>query len=191
MTKILSLLGADHQMAQAIQQGDPKAMSLFYDNYSGKMLAICRRYLSDGMMAEDVMIEGLTKAITKIEKFNFKGSFEGWVKRIIVNEALMKIRSQKNVEVDIDLVSHALPAVESSQSMEADDLQAMVESLPDGYRTVFNMYAIEGYSHAEIAKELKISEGTSKSQLSRARGLLKTMIEKLELQENKKIEGNE
>lgn len=187
MTKILSLLGSDHEMAKAIKQGDHKALNTFYDKYAGKMLAICKRYLSDGMIAEDVLMEGLTKVITKIDQFNFKGSFEGWVKRIIVNEALMKIRSQKNNTVDIDDIAHALPAADMGDQLEAQDLYEMVASLPDGYRTVFNMYAIEGFGHKEIAEKLGISEGTSKSQLSRARAMLQGMLAELEQKELKQI----
>lgn len=187
MTKILSLLGSDHDLAKAIKQGDNKALNTFYDKYAGKMLAICKRYLSDGMIAEDVMMEGLTKVITKIDKFSFNGSFEGWVKRIIVNEALMKIRSQKNNEVDIDNVAYALPVANQGDHLEAEDLYKMVASLPDGYRTVFNMYAIEGYGHKEIAEKLGISEGTSKSQLSRARAMLQNMLQEIEHSDNKQI----
>lgn len=188
MTKILSLLGSsDHEMARAIKQGDNKALNTFYEKYAGKMLAICKRYLSDGMLAEDVLMEGLTKAIAKIDQFSFNGSFEGWVKRIIVNEALMKIRSQKNNEVDIEDVAYALPSESQGDHLEAEDLYKMVASLPDGYRTVFNMYAIEGYSHKEIADKLGVSEGTSKSQLSRARAMLQGMLQELEHNELKQL----
>ena len=108
-------------MARAIKQGDNKALNTFYEKYAGKMLAICKRYLSDGMLAEDVLMEGLTKAIAKIDQFSFNGSFEGWVKRIIVNEALMKIRSQKNNEVDIEDVAYALPSESQGDHLEAED----------------------------------------------------------------------
>lgn len=186
MTKILSLFGSDHDLAKAIKQGDNNALNTFYDKYAGKMLAICKRYLSDGMMAEDVLMEGLTKVIAKIDQFGFNGSFEGWVKRIIVNEALMKLRSQKNNEVDIENVQHTLHNPNQGDHLEAEDLFKLVASLPDGYRTVFNMYAIEGYSHKEIAERLEISEGTSKSQLSRARAMLQNMLIELEHNELKK-----
>lgn len=177
MTKILPLDGNDHFLARAILRGEKAAMTTFYDTYSGKMLAICRRYLPDAMQAEDVMIESLMKVIQKIDQFGFKGSFEGWVKRIVVNEALMKLRSQKNVEIDIDEVNPINFTEPEFSDLEAEELLEMIHELPDGYRTVFNLYALEGYNHKEIAERLGISEGTSKSQLSRARSLLQKMIE--------------
>ncbi|MCR9062437.1 MAG: sigma-70 family RNA polymerase sigma factor [Cytophagales bacterium] len=181
MTKILSLFKSEYDLARAIKRGDRNAQTQFYDQYSGLMLAICMRYIGDKMVAEDVMIKGLMKIFEKIDQFGFKGSFEGWVKRIMVNEALMQVRSQKNLEVDMDEVSTLNFKTEETTNLEEEDLMTLINSLPPGYRTVFNLYAIEGYSHAEIAKELGISEGTSKSQLSRARALLQ---EKLGQQDN-------
>lgn len=176
MTKILSLFDSEYELAKAIKQGDRKAQTLLYDRYSGLMLAICLRYLGDKMLAEDVMIQGFMKIFDKIGQFSFNGSFEGWIKRIMVNEALMKLRSMKNIEVDMDEVSASNFKTNETTSLERDDLMNMIQSLPHGYRTVFNLYAIEGYSHAEIAKQLGISEGTSKSQLSRARALLQEKL---------------
>ena len=179
MAKILSLFNTEYELAQAIKRGDKKAQTIFFDSYSGLMLAICLRYMGDKMLAEDVMLQGFMKVFDKIDQFNFKGSFEGWVKRIIINEALMKLRSQKNYEIDLD---EAPPIAGSPEghSLEEEDLLRMVEQLPKGYRTVFNLYALEGYSHAEIAQELGISEGTSKSQLSRARAMLQDQLKKAE-----------
>src|SRR5690606_26662009 len=97
MAKILSLFNSEYDLARAIKRGEKKAQTLFFDSYSGLMLAICMRYLGDRMLAEDVMLQGFMKVFEKIDQFNFKGSFEGWVKRIIINEALMKLRSQKNI----------------------------------------------------------------------------------------------
>jgi RNA polymerase sigma-70 factor (ECF subfamily) len=122
------------------------------------------------------MIQGFMKIFDKIGQFSFNGSFEGWIKRIMVNEALMKLRSVKNIEVDMDEVSASNFKTNETTSLEREDLMKMIQSLPQGYRTVFNLYAIEGYSHAEIATQLGISEGTSKSQLSRARALLQEKL---------------
>jgi RNA polymerase sigma-70 factor (ECF subfamily) len=176
MTKILSLFDSEYELAKAIKRGDRKAQTLLYDRYSGLMLAICMRYLGDRMLAEDIMIQGFMKIFDKIDQFSFNGSFEGWMKRIMVNEALMKLRSVKNIEVDMDEVSISNFKTNETTSLEREDLMNMILSLPHGYRTVFNLYAIEGYSHAEIAKQLGISEGTSKSQLSRARALLQEKL---------------
>ncbi|MGR3810833.1 RNA polymerase sigma factor [Jiulongibacter sp. NS-SX5] len=176
MTKILSLFEHEYDLAKAIKQGDRKAQTHLYDRYSGLMLAICIRYLNDKMLAEDVMLQGFMKIFNKIGQFNFNGSFEGWMKRIMVNEALMKLRSVKSIEVDMDEVSASNFKTEESSTLEQEDLMKIVQSLPTGYRTVFNLYAIEGFSHAEIAEKLGISEGTSKSQLSRARALLQEKL---------------
>ncbi len=182
MTKILPLFAEEYDLAKAIKQGNEKAMKVFYQRYSSKMLAICTRYLTDKMTAEDVMIEAMMKVFKRIDQFNFQGSFEGWVKRIMVNESLMKLRSQKIVEIDIEDVNYKDFAVENQDNLSAEDLMNLITALPVGYRTVFNMYAIEGYSHAEIAEKLGISEGTSKSQLSRARGILQQKLKELELE---------
>jgi len=181
MTKILSLFSTEYKLAQALKQGDIKAQNHLYDRYSGLMLGICLRYMGDKMAAEDVMIKGFMKILDKIDQFNFQGSFEGWIKRIIVNEALMKIRSLKSLEVAIDNLSDTLFETKPSSELEATDLLNMINQLPLGYKTVFNLYAIEGYSHAEVAKKLGISEGTSKSQLSRARALLQNQLSTLEI----------
>ncbi len=180
MTKVVSLFVEEYELARAIKQGDQKALKFFYEKYSGKMLAICMRYLSDRMLAEDVMIEAFMKIFDKIGQFSFQGSFEGWVKRIMVNESLMKLRSMKMLELDIESQNIQLPSTSMNDSLAEKEILAMIMDLPAGYRTVFNLYAIEGFSHAEIAEKLGISEGTSKSQLSRARAILQSRINESE-----------
>jgi RNA polymerase sigma-70 factor (ECF subfamily) len=179
MAKILSLFNSEYDLARAIKRGEKKAQTLFFDSYSGLMLAICMRYLGDRMLAEDVMLQGFMKVFEKIDQFNFKGSFEGWVKRIIINEALMKLRSQKNIyEIDLDDAPQVAGSMQE-YTLEEEDLMNLIKQLPTGYRTVFNLYALEGYSHAEIAERLGISEGTSKSQLSRARAILQQQLNQM------------
>ncbi|UBM60959.1 sigma-70 family RNA polymerase sigma factor [Marinilongibacter aquaticus] len=191
MTEVLPLFGSEYELAKGIKEGNRKAQAALFDQYSGLMLAICIRYMGDKMLAEDVMLRGFMKVFEKIDQFNFKGSFEGWVKRIMVNEALMKIRSKKKVEVDIEEVSAMTFKTDEARSLEEEDLMQMLAQLPDGYRTVFNLYAIEGYSHAEIAEQLGISEGTSKSQLSRARGMLQNMLAEQEENLRKLLNDNQ
>jgi RNA polymerase sigma factor (sigma-70 family) len=163
---------------QGCLKGDRSAQRHLYDTYSGKFLAICIRYLKDREHAEDVMIEGFTKIFEKLPQFQNKGSFEGWMKRIIVTQALMTLRSNRhltmevNMENDSDFKDHNYEL----NHLETEELMDMVKSLPVGYRTVFNLYAIEGYSHKEIAELLGINESTSKSQLNRARNVLKEKI---------------
>ncbi|WP_429737183.1 RNA polymerase sigma factor [Arachidicoccus sp.] len=159
------------------------AQQKLYNHFSGKMFAICLRYAKDQMNAEDILQISFVKIFTKIKDFKGDGSFEGWMRKVVVNTAiehyrknikLLQVASRENVEVDLadDTIFDKL---------EVNDLLKLVNNLPDGYRLVFNMYAIEGYSHKEIAGLLKISEGGSKSQLSRARQILKTEIQKREV----------
>jgi RNA polymerase sigma-70 factor (ECF subfamily) len=127
------------------------------------------------------MIEGFMKIFDKLSQFQNKGSFEGWMKRIIVTQALMTLRSNRHLMMEVNMENDAEFKDHNYEltSLEADELMEMVQSLPVGYRTVFNLYAIEGYSHKEIADLLGINESTSKSQLNRARNVLKEKIASL------------
>ncbi|SFB54378.1 RNA polymerase sigma factor [Algoriphagus aquimarinus] len=165
-------------LLQGCLQGDRLAQRHLYDQYSGKFLAICIRYLKDREHAEDVMIEGFMKIFEKLPQFQSKGSFEGWMKRIIVTQALMTLRSNRHLMMEINMENETEFQDHNYElnHMETEDLMRMVESLPVGYRTVFNLFAIEGFSHQEIGDLLGISESTSKSQLNRARNTLKEKI---------------
>ncbi|HLO44778.1 MAG TPA: sigma-70 family RNA polymerase sigma factor [Leadbetterella sp.] len=180
MAKILSLFETEYDLARALIKGDPNAQRLFYEKFSGKFLAICCRYVSDRMAAEDLMVESVMKIFEKVSQFGFKGSFEGWAKRLVVNEALMYLRSKKMLEVGLDDVAELHNSYSQILDFESDELMQLIQSLPNGYRTVFNLYAIEGYNHTEIGDMLGISEGTSKSQLSRARAILQEQLLKNE-----------
>lgn len=180
MAKILSLFETEYDLARALIKGDPNAQRLFYEKFSGKFLAICCRYVSDRMAAEDLMVESVMKIFEKVSQFGFKGSFEGWAKRLVVNEALMYLRSKKMLEVGLDDVGELHNSYSQILDFESDELMQLIQSLPNGYRTVFNLYAIEGYNHTEIGDMLGISEGTSKSQLSRARAILQEQLLKNE-----------
>jgi RNA polymerase sigma factor (sigma-70 family) len=180
---IIPLFTSEEQLVRACQKADPKAQKRVYEKYSPKMMAICKRYLADEMEAEDIMIEGFMKVFDKIDGFKMEGSFEGWIKRIMVNEALMCLRSKKKegFVTGLEQIGYEEEPQISQSNLGAEELMGLIGNLPTGFRTVFNLYAIEGYSHAEIAKELNISEGTSKSQLSRARVILQQMVNKLEI----------
>jgi len=138
------------------------------------MFAICLRYVKDRDSAEDILITGFTRIFEKIDQFQGEGSFEGWIRRVIVNEALGFIRKNKNMylEVDLESVSYQLDYDHLEKVMNEDALLSLIDGLSPGYKTIFNLYAIEGYSHQEISEMLGISVNTSKSQLSRARQLL-------------------
>jgi RNA polymerase sigma-70 factor (ECF subfamily) len=145
------------------------------------MMAVCRRYLGNGPDAEDALMEGFMKVFSKVESFNEAGSFEGWIRRIVVNECLMKIRKQgdvftKNIEEAWEVGQPA----DALMQLRTSEIEKLIAELPPGYRTIFNLYAIEGYTHDEIANLLNISAGTSKSQLSRARMLLQQKIKMIE-----------
>jgi RNA polymerase sigma factor (sigma-70 family) len=163
-------------------KGDRSAQRHLYETYSGKFLGICTRYLKDREHAEDVMIESFMKIFDKLPQYQHKGSFEGWMKRIVVTQALMTLRSNRhllmevNLEPDQEFSNHHYELTH----MEAAELMELIQGLPVGYRTVFNLYAIEGYSHHEIGELLGISESTSKSQLNRARNALKEKIASLQ-----------
>ena len=181
MAKILSLFSNEYDLAKAVQKQDPKAQTRLYEKFSSKMLAVCTRYVGDKMEAEDVMIDGFMRVFDKIDQFTFQGSFEGWIRKIMVNEALMYVRSKKMIIVDLEYAIEEPNESLFSTDLEAADLMKIIEELPIGYRTVFNLYAIEGYNHQEIGEMLGISEGTSKSQLSRARVMLQAKVMKSEV----------
>ena len=140
-------------------------------------MAVCKRYLGNSTDAEDTLMEGFMKVYTKIDAFQGQGSFEGWIRRIITNEALMKIRKNNLYKtIDIEETWDLFIPENALMNLQVEEIEELINDMPRGYRTVFNLYAIEGYSHKEIADLLGISEGTSKSQLSRARVILQSKI---------------
>lgn len=170
-------------IAQAVEN-NRHAQQKIYSKHSPKMLSICRQYVKDVQQAEDIMITAFMKVFTNLKNFEHKGSFEGWIRRIMVNECISYLRVQKKVSFleDEFYAEDTFNNIESHFSVE--DIQSLIDSLPDGYKMVFNLYAIEGFKHQEIAKMLGINEGTSKSQLSHARKMLKEQINKLKNYEN-------
>lgn len=169
-------------LLEGCKKGERKAQEGLYKALASKMMAVCVRYAKDTFEAEDILQMGFIKVFQKISEFREEGSFEGWIRRIMVNTAIETYR--KNLRtldvVDIDEVYDQPQSTFDMNKLEMDDLLKLIQQLSNGYRVVFNMYAIEGYSHKEIAKELGISEGASKSQLSRARAILKNKIIKME-----------
>ena len=162
------------------------AQKQLYDYLSPKMMGVCMRYTSNKEEAEDVLQDGFIKLFDKLETFGGKGSFDGWARRLFVNTALDAIRKNKKHQLDkpIDDVAYLLNSASYiEEQLAADDLLKILQKIPIGYRTVFNLYAIEGFSHKEIAEKLSISISTSKSQYSRAKSLLRDIIVKLELKE--------
>lgn len=173
---------------QGCRQNKSKAQEALYIRLAPKMLGLCFRYIQDRTEAEHVMIGGFVKVFKKITQYKGEGSLEGWVKKIMVNESLMYIRKNQmlSVNVEIEEVQDVIDYDHLDQLLQAEDILKLIEDLPIGYRTIFNLYAIEGYSHEEIAQKLDISQGTSKSQLSRARKMLQGKLIPLQQSKTKK-----
>lgn len=172
----------EEDLIRRCKKMDALAQKYLYEKYSAKFLGICKRYFSNLQEAEDAMIEAFMKIFEKITLFRNEGSFEGWLKRIVVNQCLIELRKKSMlfVSAENNFNELALTIDEANSNLNVEDLLACLQKLPDGYRVVFNLYAIEGYSHQEIAQMLGISEGTSKSQLFRARSMLQRFVSQME-----------
>jgi len=159
-------------------QNDRHCQRALFDRYSGLMLSVCRRYTRHEMDAEDILQDALIKVFKNIGKFKFEGSFEGWVRRIVVNTALKNYKKSSVQKEQIGLESYQEGSMEPKAvaNLGEEELLNLIAQLPDGYRVVFNLYIIEGYSHKEIAQNLQIQESTSRSQLVKARRLLQEML---------------
>lgn len=178
----------EEEIIKACLKNDRKAQEQLYHTYSRKFLAICIRYVKDRELAEDVLMEGFMKIFEKLPQFESKGSFEGWMKRIIVTQSLLTLRNSRHLNMEVVQVETHLEVQENSYELnhlEAADLMELIRELPVGYRTVFNLYAVEGYSHSEIGDLLGITESTSKSQLNRARNVLKQKIADIQTKERR------
>lgn len=171
--KIISIYKNEKALIRQAASGSQQAQKRIFDKYSPKMLGLCRQYIRDLQYAEDVMVRGFVKVFKNLNSYRFEGSFEGWIRRIMVNEALSFLRKKQFVVFDEELYEQGESfAIPFSSSLDVEHIQEWIDSLPEGYKTVFLLYAIEGYKHAEIAEMLQISESTSKSQLYKARKLL-------------------
>jgi RNA polymerase sigma factor (sigma-70 family) len=168
----------DQQLIEHCRKSDRKAQRMLYERFQGLMFRLCYRYVREQQEAEDILCKGFHKVFLHINQFEDRGdaSLQKWITRIMVNECLMFLRKHK-MELLSEDAAQAIPSgTRADQGLEAEYLYEMIRTLPLGYRTVFNLFVIEGYSHAEIAQELAISEGTSKSQLSKARAMLQDML---------------
>jgi RNA polymerase sigma factor (sigma-70 family) len=168
-------LGLD-QLINDCKNNDTKAQEQLYRLFSSKLFAICLKYSRNYAEAEDNLQDGFLIIFDKIHQFNFKGSFEGWVKRIMINNVLQQYRGVSFLELTTENISDE-PEVEIDDSVSLDFLMKIIQELPDRYRLVFNLYVIDGYAHKDISEMLGITTGTSKSNLSRARMILKEKIE--------------
>jgi len=186
-------LESEAELIDGCRQGNSRAQRQLYERYAPRLFAVCCRYLKSRMDAEDVFITGFNKILTRMDQYKGEGSFEGWMKRVVINEALSCLRRVKHQQLEIDIETAVLDeeANPATDHLQAEELLALVSELPTGYRTVFNLYAIEGYTHPEIGSLLGISENTSKSQLSRARALLIRQLTARENSIKKKVVTNQ
>lgn len=177
--KVINLHQEEQEIIGLAVGNNRQAQQMIYNKLAPKMLSVCRQYIKDLQFAEDVLISAFMKVFINLKNFEHKGSFEGWVRRIMVNECISYIRAQKKVSFIEDEYYKEDSFNNIDSNYNVNDIQFLIDSLPDGYKMVFNLFAIEGYKHQEIAVMLGISEGTSKSQLCHARKMLQEQIIKL------------
>lgn len=173
---------SEPEILQACRRGDRKAQKQLYDRLAPKMMAVCLRYMGTRDDAEDILQEGFITLFSRLDSYSGEGSFEGWARKIFVNTALMSLRKKDALKMSEDLETAwnvSSDGVSQIQSAGYHELLKLIASLPTGYRTVFNLFVVEGYSHKEIAQALGITEATSRSQLQRARVMLQDKIKNL------------
>lgn len=154
----------------------PKAQEQLYHLFSKKLFGVCLKYSSNFADAQDNLQDGFILIFDKIEQFTFKGSFEGWAKKVMINNALQKFRGVRYMEVINEAITEENVEIED-ENISIDYLLQIIQELPDQYRLVFSLYVLDGYSHKEVAQMLKITTGTTKSNLARARAILKEKID--------------
>jgi RNA polymerase sigma factor (sigma-70 family) len=176
--KLISLHKNYTKLIAKAKKGNRKAQHELFQTFSPKMLSICRQYVKNADIAEEVMLGGFLKVFTNLDSYKSQGSFEGWIRRIMVNESISQLRRENKLQFnDASQIENSLEHVAYIETeLEANEIQKLIDSLPEGYKTVFVLYAVEGYKHSEIAELLQISESTSKSQLFKARKLLQSKI---------------
>lgn len=173
----------DSQLIDACKKGDRASQRILFDRLAPRMFPLCIRYVKDRSLAEDILQDGFVTLFTRIDTYKADGSFEGWARRIFVTTALMSLRKKDALKMSDELdTARGMKAetVSQMQNIGYKELMELVMTLPAGFRTVFNMYAIEGYSHKEIAQMLGITETTSRTQFSRARAWLQNKIKERE-----------
>lgn len=176
--KIISLYKNHTKLIAKASKNDRRAQQELFRQFSPKMLGVCRQYLKNTSLAEEVMLRGFMKIFSSLETFKHEGSFEGWIRRIMVNESISQLRKENKLKFvsDQEIENSSDYATTIETVLEVDEIQKLIDSLPEGYKTVFVLYVVEGYKHNEISELLQISENTSKSQLFKARKMLRNML---------------
>jgi len=188
-----SAMLSEDQLIERCKKQDRKAQKILYDQYAGLMLGICMRYVFERAEAEDILQEGFLKVFQKINKFEGRGSFEGWLKRVFVNTAITHYHknakhNKHHYEISDMYETKFDKETYTESEFTSNELFGVVNSLPEGYKMVFNLYAIEGYKHKEIGALLKIDINTSKSQYSRAKKLIRKKLSQLKREAKKKAD---
>ncbi len=177
--KIIPLYKNERQLIKKAIAGNSDAQQRLYSKYAPKMLGVCRQYIKDLHFAEDVMVQGFLKMFKKLHTFKHEGSFEGWLRRIMIHESISYLRKQQFVVFDDEVYeNNQNNDVSQSMDLDTEHIQQLIDGLPQGYKMVFILYAVEGYKHMEIAEMLSITESTSKSQLFKARKMLQEKLKK-------------
>ena len=170
----------EQQLIEACKKQDRKGQQTLYNKYTPKMFALCRRYIRNREDAEDVMVNGFFKVLTNIHQYSGAGSFEGWIRRIMVNQSLMFLRKRNELKYAVEINNIEITSQTNIEDeLAAQDILNLLDQLPTGYRTIFNLYVVEGFKHREIAEQLGISINTSKSQLILAKKRMRDLVEKL------------
>jgi RNA polymerase sigma factor (sigma-70 family) len=172
----------EHELIHGCIANNGNCQRMLFQQFAGKMMTVCLRYANDAMDAEDMMQDGFIRVFSHLHQFKFEGSFEGWLRRVIVNTCLKHLQKKKISFVDIADNNAAAPRLDpvAYGHLGQEDLMKLINQLPDGYRIVFNLNVIEGYTHDEIAKMLNIQASTSRSQLVKARKMLQSQIFELQ-----------
>ncbi len=169
------------KLLEACKKGNRQAQRQLYDQYKGKMFVLCQRFANSREEAEDLLQEGFIKVFQCLDQYREEGPLGAWVRKVILNVALQYIRKQRNkfVSLEEDQMEYFLhqQEAEPNEGNNAQDLIKLLQRLPPGFRTVLNLYVLEGYTHQQIARELNISVGTSKSQLNRAKAYYRKLLE--------------
>jgi RNA polymerase sigma-70 factor (ECF subfamily) len=166
-----------NKLIKQCAKNDRRAQKEIYQLFGGKLFSICLKYSKNRHEAEDNFQDGFITIFNKIDQFSFKGSFEGWLKRVMINTILIKYRKKNVLNIITDEIPDEVVVDVEEDEFSLDFLLNLINELPERYRLVFNLYVLDGYSHREISEMLRIAEGTSKSNLARARGILKQKIE--------------
>ena len=177
---IISIL-SDSELVQRCLKGDAHAQKQFYERFAGRMLGVCYRYAGTLHEAEDLLQEGYIRAFRYLKDYRNEGSLEGWLRRIMVTTALNFLKREKRIREEVELTTATNKTTDDSEvlrQLETQEVMKLIQRLSPGYRTVLNLFAIEGFSHKEIGEMLGIGESTSRSQFTRAKQILQQMIAK-------------